>query len=112
MYNLCSERSYPLDKFDHAARYPFDDHQVPEMEQLAAICADLQEWLDERDDHVAAIHCKAGKGRTGLVICAFLVYRYYGKINAEQALNFYAERRTHNHKGVTIPSQVRFVAAV
>jgi len=43
------------------------------------------------------------------MITAFLPFRYEDKIDVETSLQFYAERRTMNAKGVTIPSQVRFV---
>eukprot|EP01126_Amoeba_proteus_P051723 TRINITY_DN6197_c0_g4_i9.p1 TRINITY_DN6197_c0_g4~~TRINITY_DN6197_c0_g4_i9.p1 ORF type:complete len:207 (-),score=44.58 TRINITY_DN6197_c0_g4_i9:194-814(-) len=109
VYNLCSERSYPANKFYAQESYPFDDHNCPTIDLLAACCKDLDQWLCDYDDNVAAIHCKAGKGRTGLVICAFLAYKYQDKMTAEDALQFYAQRRTHNEQGVTIPSQIRFV---
>jgi len=37
-------------------------------------------------------------GRTGLMITAFLPYRYEDKIDVETSLSFYAERRTMNNK--------------
>lgn len=47
--------------------------------------------------NVAAIHCKAGKGRTGLIICCYLMYCGLSK-TAEASLEYYAEARTLDGK--------------
>jgi len=91
------------------AYYPFDDHNVPTLEQMYDFCRDMFKWLEESPVHVSAVHCKAGKGRTGTMICAYLIYKYRDKFTPSQALDFYAARRTTNRKGVTIPSQIRFI---
>eukprot|EP01125_Pyxidicula_operculata_P012723 TRINITY_DN4194_c0_g3_i1.p1 TRINITY_DN4194_c0_g3~~TRINITY_DN4194_c0_g3_i1.p1 ORF type:complete len:860 (-),score=290.58 TRINITY_DN4194_c0_g3_i1:378-2957(-) len=109
VYNLCSERSYPPKKFYSVALFPFDDHCPPTMEMFEQCCIDIDQWLDADPEHIVAIHCKAGKGRTGTIICAYLVWRYFGKVSVDEALSFYGERRTFNKKGVTIPSQRRFI---
>ena len=41
---------------------------------------------------------QAGKGRTGLMVCAYLVYC---GMSAEEALQMYADRRTTNNEGVS-----------
>lgn len=33
----------------------------------------VREWLDSDKDNVIAVHCKGGKGRTGTMICIWLV---------------------------------------
>jgi len=79
------------------------------LEMIKDFVLDACDWLNAKENNVVAVHCKAGKGRTGLMICCLLAYKYADKINPTEALEFYAERRTTNCKGVTIPSQKRFI---
>ena len=101
VYNLSSERCYDIRKFhSRVAVYPFDDHSPPEFAPLRPFCEDVTNWLREDPGNVAAVHCNAGKGRTGLMICA----------SARDVLDYYASKRTFDSKGVTLPSQRRYVA--
>ena len=58
---------------------------------------DITLFLIKNPDSVAAIHCKAGKGRTGVMICCYLIFSGLCK-TAEEALDYYAKRRTSNKK--------------
>eukprot|EP00475_Leptophrys_vorax_P041406 TRINITY_DN7804_c0_g1_i1.p1 TRINITY_DN7804_c0_g1~~TRINITY_DN7804_c0_g1_i1.p1 ORF type:complete len:442 (+),score=107.52 TRINITY_DN7804_c0_g1_i1:74-1399(+) len=109
VYNLCSERKYEHSKFHgRVSEYPFDDHNCPRFGLILEFCQDAKQWLDADEANIIAVHCKAGKGRTGLMISAYLVYGLEFE-SPQAALEYYGNQRTSNGKGVTLPSQIRYV---
>lgn len=110
--NLCSERSYDPVIFEREGgvvlHLGFDDHNPPPIEMMQPFCETVGSYLQKDPERVAAIHCKAGKGRTGTMIACLLLYLNEFR-TAEDALRWFGYCRTSNGKGVTIPSQARYV---
>lgn len=106
--NLSGEK-YDYEFFNDKV-YEFDwiDHQAPTLHTLFLICKKMHDYLSINSENVVVINCKAGKGRTGTVICCFLLFcGLFNKV--EDALEYYAYKRFNNGEGVTQPSQKRYV---
>ena len=87
---------------------PWPDHYPPPIKLLFEVCKEMHEWLIADNANVVAVNCRAGKGRTGTVLCCYLIYS--GRINtASEALKYYKLKRFTRGGGVTQPSQVRYV---
>jgi len=111
VYNLCSEkdRNYDKKKFDgRVSCYAFDDHHPPVFSLIQPFCDEVKQYLEADERNTAVVHCKAGKGRTGVMICCYLLFCQQSP-NAESVLRYYADKRTTDQKGVTIPSQRRYI---
>ncbi|KAI7864341.1 protein-tyrosine phosphatase-like protein [Spinellus fusiger] len=104
-----SEKTYKSSKFNvPVSDYTFDDHQSPPFDFMLLFCQDASDWLQRDPAHVIAVHCKAGKGRTGTMIAALLLYLRIVQ-TAHQAMTLYGEKRTRDGQGITVPSQLRYV---
>lgn len=60
--------------FVQVASFPFDDHNCPPIHLIKLFCQSAYSWLKEDILNVVVVHCKAGKARTGLMICSLLLF--------------------------------------
>ena len=108
VYNLCDDKKYSSSCFYKQGWFPFRDHEAPPLNLIRPFCEDAKQFLDEDKDNVVSIHCKAGKGRTGTFICCLLLYMKFFE-TADECLLYYGLMRVGTPKGVTVPSQIRYV---
>ena len=112
IYNLCLEkdRIYNKNLFSRSqvGLFPATDHNPCPIKLILEFCIDICLYLLKNPKGVAAVHCKAGKGRTGVMICSYLVFSHLCE-TSEKAFRYYARIRTRDNTGVTIPSQKRYI---
>ena len=117
LFNCTSECVYPSEPFGGAVRrYAIDDHNVPLLEGIVAFCKELEDLSVARPGIVFAIHCRGGKGRTGTMVCSWLLWTRHCQ-TAEEALELFQRRRTDERikgkwQGVETASQKRYVRYV
>ncbi|XP_074816188.1 phosphatidylinositol 3,4,5-trisphosphate 3-phosphatase TPTE2-like isoform X1 [Natator depressus] len=114
IYNLCSEKGYDPVYFHYRVERVFiDDHNVPSLEEMLKFTANVRAWMKQDEKNIIAIHCKGGKGRTGTMVCTWLIDSDQFE-SAKESLDYFGERRTDKStsskfQGVETPSQSRYV---
>lgn len=104
-----TESHYDYTKFEGKVKFfGWLDHHAPPLTLLYEIVLDMDQFLSENENNVAAVHCKAGKGRTGTVICAYLLYKNMIR-DPNVAVQFFAKKRLQQGKGVQTASQHRSI---
>ncbi|KAI9788042.1 MAG: suppressor of tub2 mutation [Peltula sp. TS41687] len=100
--------------------FPWPDHHPPPFGLVPGILDSMRTWLrggqgeaePKGEQRVVVVHCKAGKGRSGTIACAYLIAEEGW--TKEAALSRFTERRMRARfgAGVSIPSQLRYVGYV
>ncbi|OBA21700.1 phosphatases II [Metschnikowia bicuspidata var. bicuspidata NRRL YB-4993] len=95
--------------------YPFPDQQPPSVTFLISITREISDFFQLSPRNVALIHCREGKGRSGTVCCALLMYEAKLKgiyMSVDEAIAMFTRRRMRKYfgPGVLIYSQVRYLS--
>ncbi|KAJ8369934.1 hypothetical protein SKAU_G00099620 [Synaphobranchus kaupii] len=90
--------------------FGWPDLHAPPLDKICAMCKAMETWLTSDPQHVVVLHCKGNKGKTGVIIAA---YMHYSKISAgaDQALSTLAMRKFCEDKvsSALQPSQNRYI---
>ncbi|KAM4025899.1 tensin-1 isoform 8-T9 [Anomaloglossus baeobatrachus] len=110
IFNL-SERRHDITKLhSKVLDFGWPDVHAPALEKVCSICKAMDTWLNADPHNVVVIHNKGNRGRTGVVIAA---YMHYSNISAsaDQALDRFAMRRFYEDKVLPVgqPSQKRYI---
>lgn len=92
------------------SHFPFPDHQPPSLDILIHAVMEMKEFLQKSPDHVAVLHCKAGKGRAGTMCCAYMMAESEG-LSLQESIDILTEKRMREFAGesVSIRSQKRYL---
>ena len=112
IFNLSGIPYTSKEKFnDSVIDYFWPDHKAPPLYDIFKIIFQAYSYLtkDKNNENVVCIHCLAGKGRTGTICCALLLYAKLFS-NSEDANNYFSFKRFKKlNKGVQEPSQLRYI---
>ncbi|CAM9208714.1 unnamed protein product, partial [Discosporangium mesarthrocarpum] len=100
-------RGYPAEDFhNRVERFPFPDHTCPPLKTVVDFCESAKAWLDVDEHNVVSLHCKAGKGRAGIMATCLMVRM--GE-TVEDAISCYNTTRVSDYKGLTVVNQRKWV---
>ncbi|CAB1336802.1 unnamed protein product [Coregonus sp. 'balchen'] len=110
LFNL-SERRHDITRMNPKVHdFGWPDLHAPPLDKICAMCKAMETWLTSDPQHVVVLHCKGNKGKTGVIIAA---YMHYSKISAgaDQALSTLAMRKFCEDKVSSSlqPSQNRYI---
>ncbi|XP_068777150.1 tensin-2 isoform X2 [Struthio camelus] len=110
LFNL-SEKRRDITRLNPKVQdFGWPDLHAPPLDKLCSICKAVEGWLRAHPQHVAVLHCKGGKGKTGVIVAA---YMHYSKISAsaDQALGTLTMRKFCEEKVASAlqPSQRRYI---
>ncbi|XP_034534968.1 tensin-2-like isoform X2 [Notolabrus celidotus] len=106
-----SEKRHDITRLNPKVQdFGWPDLHAPPLDRICAVCKAMETWLTTDPLNVVVLHCKGNKGKTGVIVAA---YMHYSKISAgaDQALTTLAMRKFCEDKVSSSlqPSQNRYI---
>jgi hypothetical protein len=101
------DRRYDPQLFEgRVQRFPLDEKNPPSFPLILSFCQTIEDYLSQDPRHVVAIHCKAGRGRTDIMIIAYMLFCGLFKTPYEAELTYNHIRK---HKTTAEISQMQYI---
>lgn len=106
-----SEKRHDITRLNPKVQdFGWPDLHAPPLDRICSVCKAMESWLSQDPQNVVVLHCKGNKGKTGVIVAA---YMHYSKISAgaDQALTTLAMRKFCEDKVSSSlqPSQNRYI---
>ena len=85
------------------------DHFPPPFDLLENIVDTIENYLSASKNRVAVLHCRMGKGRSGMITIAYLMKYLQCPLGEARLIFMQARFKYGMTNGVTIPSQLRYL---
>eukprot|EP00298_Acanthocystis_sp_HF-20_P015442 c21143_g1_i3.p1 GENE.c21143_g1_i3~~c21143_g1_i3.p1 ORF type:complete len:666 (+),score=254.75 c21143_g1_i3:167-2164(+) len=112
IFNLNSDDKYKYDAnkfYGRVRNFGFPSQSPPTLNAMMQTCHDIAAYVRQSPKNIVVVHCIAGKGRSGTIICAWLLHsRVFHK--AEDAISYFSKLRMKTGEdAIKNPSQKRYV---
>ncbi len=88
---------------------PIPDMDAPSHTQALDICRKIEQAM--RDEKVVAVHCRAGLGRTGTILAAYLIWEGQEALDALETVRRVEPRWVQSEEQVAFLEQFATVLA-
>ncbi|XP_048858362.1 tensin-2-like [Brienomyrus brachyistius] len=109
IFNL-SERRHDIAQLNPKVHdFAWPDRHAPQLDKITAICRAVETWLTSDPQHVVVLYCKGDKGKTGVIVAAYMQYSVSAR--ADHLLSTIAMKKFCEDKLSSFlhPSQNRYV---
>ncbi|PRP86374.1 phosphatase tensin type domain-containing protein [Planoprotostelium fungivorum] len=104
-YNDTTKQILGIDSTEYMG---WPDHHPCSLRRMIELMITIDRWLALHPKNIIAVHCQAGRSRTGMILSSYLLY--CGKHNdPDEAMAYFGRCRSITSDGVSSPAQRRYV---